>query len=203
MFRKRPKLKEWWGALSDIQKCLKLTLTSLGIFFALPSSKKKCFRVRFAMYTDCSKKWQFLSFYDGFWKNARLCDKNQISWSYVDKSIFFSFKDMDLIFYSEESWESILCNSNQFKRPSQKEGALHWSENRTFSWKNEFFKKISKGALWGALCILKSRRYQKWKKRPFFDLGPTYHAFKAPLRSSILVRSRKNPSFLIWDTCPR
>ena len=144
------------------------------------------------------KKWQILSFYDGFWKNARLCDKNQISWSYVDKSIFFSFKDMDLIFYSGESRESILCNSNRFKRPSQKGGALHWSENWTFLWKSHFFKKISKGALWGALCILKPWRYQKWKKRPFFDLGPTYHAFKAPLHSSILAFAKKNPSFLTW-----
>jgi len=53
---KAPQTQRVMGALSDIQKGLKLTLTSLGIYFALPSSKKKCFKVRFAMYTDCSKK---------------------------------------------------------------------------------------------------------------------------------------------------
>ena len=55
---------------------------------------------------------------------------------------------------------------------------------------------MSKGALWGALRILKPRRYQKWKKRPFFDLGLTYHAKKAPSRSSISFGAKKNPSFL-------
>ena len=55
---------------------------------------------------------------------------------------------------------------------------------------------MSKGALWGALRILKPRRYQKWKKRPFFDLGLTYHAKKAPSRSSISFGAKKTPSFL-------
>jgi len=56
---KAPQDQRVTGALSDIQKLLKLTLTSLGIFFALPSSKKKRFRVRFAMYMDCSKNKKF------------------------------------------------------------------------------------------------------------------------------------------------
>ena len=56
------------GALSDTQKRLKLTLTSLGIFFALPSFKNKCFRVRFAVYTDCSKNDRFCHFMMDFEK---------------------------------------------------------------------------------------------------------------------------------------
>ena len=59
---KAPQAQRVMGALSDIQKRLKLTLTSLGIFFALPSSKNKCFRVRFAVYTDCSKNDKFCHF---------------------------------------------------------------------------------------------------------------------------------------------
>ena len=55
---------------------------------------------------------------------------------------------------------------------------------------------MSKEALWNALRILKPRRYQKWKKRPFFDLGSTYHAKKAPLHSSISFGTQKTPSFL-------
>ena len=75
----RSSLKKWprvnhakkhdiFALCSDIQKRLKLTLTSLRIFFALPSSKKKCFRVRFAMYTDCSKNDRFCHFMMDFEK---------------------------------------------------------------------------------------------------------------------------------------
>ena len=65
---KAPQSRRVMGALSDTQKRLKLTLTSLGIFFALPSSKKKCFRVRFVVYTDCSKNDRFCYFMMDFEK---------------------------------------------------------------------------------------------------------------------------------------
>ena len=65
---KAPQSRRVMGALSDTQKRLKLTLTSLGIFFALPSSKKKCFRVRFTVYTDCSKNDRFCYFMMDFEK---------------------------------------------------------------------------------------------------------------------------------------
>ena len=74
-------------------------------------------------------------FYQHVWwilKNAWLCFKNRISWSLVDKAIFFAFKDMNLIFYSGETWKSILCNSNHFKRHWYKGGALHCIESWTF-----------------------------------------------------------------------
>ena len=131
-------------------------------------------------------------------KNSCFSFKKQISWTYVERAIFFAFKNMDLIFYSGETWKSILCNSNHFKRPWYKGGALHCIESWTFFQKSVFFKKMSKGALWGALCILMRRRYQKWKKRPFFILGLTYHALKAPLRSSISFPPEKNRGFLRW-----
>ena len=198
MYRKRPCLKEWRGRCL-LHKNLWSWISPSWEYFLRPLAPKRN-DLELDLLSTCSaqKLTEFVILWWWILKNAWFCDKNWISWGYIDKSIFFNFKDMDLIFYSGESRESILCNSNQFKRPSQKGGALHWSENWTFLWKNDFFKKISKGALWGALCILKPRRYQKWKKRPFFDLGPTYHVFKAPLRSSILVTARKNPSFLRW-----
>ena len=106
-------------------------------------------------------------------KNDRLCYflwwilktlwfsyKNRISWSYVGSAIFFAFKDMDLIFYSGESWKSILCNSNHFKCPRDKRDAVHYIGSWRF-FLNVFFKKMWKGAFWGALRILKPRWYQK------------------------------------------
>ena len=182
MFQKRPSPEGWWGRFL-IHRNVWSWLSPLWEYFLHFLAPK-----RNVLESDllCTQTVQKMTDFVILWwisKNAWLCDKNQISWSYVDKSIFFNFKDMDLIFNSGESRESILCNSNRFKRPSQKGGALHWSENWTFLWKNHFFKKISKGALWGALCILKPRRYQKWKKRP----------------SALLSwLEPKKPSFLIW-----
>ena len=110
---KAPPSQGMTGALSVTQKSLKLTFTFLGIFFAPSSSKKKCFGVGFVAYTECSKNDRICHFMMDL-KNAWFCDKNWFSWGYVDKSIFFHFKDMGLIFCSGESWKPILFNSNQF-----------------------------------------------------------------------------------------
>ena len=144
------------------------------------------------MYMECSKTdvllWWIL-------KNAWFCDKNWISWVYFEKCIFFNFKRYGSNFLCRTThtfhFQSVLA-------PLTQGGDLYWNESWEFSLKNEFFWKMSKGALWGALRILKPRRYQKWKKRPFFDLGLTYHAKKPPLHSSISFGTQKKPSFLRW-----
>ena len=138
------------------------------------------------------ENWQFLSVFYGIWKCGRFSYKNVISWRYVDRDIFFNMRDMDLIFDSGESWMSILYNSKHDLRPKYKGGAFRYIEHWWKFWKNTFFKKITQGALWGAIRILKPWRCQKWKKRPIFYLELTYHVPKAPPHSSKPKRP-KNP----------